>query len=233
MRTLSRMLVFVLFVCLSTAYGGASPLPDQQEYMPEKGKGRVVVVISGHAGTSTYQPYAKNLAEQGFYVILVDSNDFWQKEKGVGKDLLRGVITTAQQSPHALPGKAAVIGFSLGGGVALNFATKMPDLLSAVVLLYPFTSHINKPGAYVTKFEVPTLLLAGGRDTYENCCTIEKARELNDAAKAFDGNAKLQVVEYPSADHGFAIASRKTYIKSDADDALNKTIEYINKYMGK
>ena len=40
------------------------------------------------------------------------------------KIFLRGVVARAQQSPHALPGKAAVIGFSQGGAATLTWATQ-------------------------------------------------------------------------------------------------------------
>ncbi len=232
MRVICRVIVIVFLVCMSRAYA-ETPLPDQQEYVPENEKGQVVIVVSGNSGPNQYHPYAKHLAEQGYYTVLVDSNDFWKKEHGGGKDLLKGVIVRAQQSSHALPGKAAVIGFSLGGGVSLNFATKMPDLVSAVVVYYPLTSFIKDPEAYVSKFEVPTLMLAGGRDNYKSCCMIEKAHELNNAAKAYDGNAMFQLVEYPFAEHGFSISSEKGYRKSDADDAFQRTLDYLHQHMGK
>jgi dienelactone hydrolase len=94
-----------------------------KEFVPPNGKGRVIVVVTGQTGPPNYAYYAKDMAAQGYYTVLVNGNDFWKKEfwkeefwrEGTGSALLRGVIARAQQSPHALPGKAAVIGFSLGG----------------------------------------------------------------------------------------------------------------------
>ena len=231
MKAFCRVVVIVLFVLLSSAYAEA-PLPDQKEFMPESGKGRVVIVVSGTTGTYHYQTYAKHLAEQGYYAVLVDSNDFWKKEDGGGKDLLRGVIERAQQSSKALPGKVAVIGFSLGGGVSLNFATKMPDLVSAVVVNYPLTNFIKNPKDYVSKFKVPTLMIAGGHDTFKNCCRIEKAHELDDAARAYDGNAMFKLVVYPGAEHAFDIISEKAYRMSDADDAFHRALDFLRERMG-
>lgn len=231
MKTKCLVIAITLFAFLTQAYADA-PLPPQKEYAPENGKGRVVLVVSGQQGPAKYENFAKSLAELGYYAVLVDSNDFWNKEDGGGKVLLQGVIAQAQQSAHALPGKAAVIGFSLGGGVSLNFATKMKDLVCAVVVYYPATSHIKNPDSFVSKIEVPTLMLAAGRDTYQDCCVIENARKLDKAAKALNGNSMFKVVEYPYADHAFAISSEKAYREDDSKDAFRRAIDHIRQYCG-
>jgi len=59
----------------------------------------------------------------------------------------------------------------------------MPELVSAVVVYYPFTSHITNPDNFVSEIKVPTLMFAGGRDTHKNCCLIETARKLADALR--------------------------------------------------
>jgi dienelactone hydrolase len=141
----------ILLGCLSQIDAAEQP-PWQQEFYPANGKGRVVVVVTGHTGPRSYAYYAKDIAAQGYYAVLVNGNDFWRKDLGgEGRDLLRGVVARAQQSPHALPGKAAVIGFSQGGGATLTWATRMSDAVSAVVTYYPETRSINNPGAFVSK----------------------------------------------------------------------------------
>src|SRR5664279_2466864 len=119
------VIAIMIFVFLGRAYADA-PLPSQKEYEPTKGKGRVVVVVSGQTGPGNYAYIAKDFAEQGYYAVLVDGNDYWIKGGG-GEALLKGVITRSQKSPHALPGKVAVVGFSLGGASSLTYATRMQD----------------------------------------------------------------------------------------------------------
>jgi dienelactone hydrolase len=220
----------MLFVFLGRAYADA-PLPSQKEYEPPKGKGRVVVVVSGQTGPGNYAYVAKDFAEQGYYAVLVDGNDFWIKGDG-GEALLKGVITRSQQSPHALPGKVAVVGFSLGGASTLTYTTRMPELVSAVVVCYPGTQHITNPDNFVSKITVPTLMLAGGRDTYHNCCRIEMARKLADAAKKSEGKVMLEVFEYPNAEHGFTIKSSKAWLPTDAADAFRRTLSHLRQYSG-
>jgi dienelactone hydrolase len=221
----------MLFVFLARAYADA-PLPSQKEYEPPKGKGRVVVVVSGRTGPGNYAYVAEDLAVQGYYAVLVDGNDFPFIKRTGGEALLKGVITRSQKSPHALPGKVAVVGFSLGGGFTLTNATRMPELVCAVVVYYPLTSHITNPDNFVSKIMAPTLMFAGGRDTYKNCCLIETARKLAEAAKKSEGKVILEVFEYPYAEHGFIIKSTKEWSPTDAADAFRRTLSHLRQYSG-
>ena len=222
------VIAIMIFFFLGRAYADA-PLPSQKEYEPVKGKGRVVVVVSGQTGPGNYAYIAKDFAEQGYYAVLVDGNDYWIKGGG-GEALLKGVITRSQKSPHALPGKVAVVGFSLGGASSLTYATRMPDLVSAVVVYYPATYYITNPDNYVAKIKVPTLMFAGVNDTYKNCCRIETARQLADAAKKSEGKAMLEVIEYPNAEHGFTIKSIRAWSPTYAADAFRRTLSHLRQY---
>lgn len=230
MRVFCRVIAIVLVGYLSQASAEDS-LPSQKEYEPPNGKGRVVVVVSGQTGPGNYVYYAKDLAENGYYAVLVDGNDFWIKGGG-GEALLRGVISRAHQSPHALPGKVAVIGFSLGGASALTYASRMQDLVSAVVVSYPATYYIANPDNFVAKIMVPTLMFAGGRDTYKNCCLIETARKLANAAKTRGGKTMLEVVEFPDAEHGWTIKSLRSYRGDHTADGFRRTLDHLRQNSG-
>ena len=230
MGVVYRVIAIMLFVDLSQAYAEDS-LPSQKEYEPPNGKGRVVVVVSGQTGPSNYAYYAKDLAEKGYYAVLVDGNDFWIKGGG-GEALLKGVITRAQQSPRALPGKVAVIGFSRGGASCLTYAARMQELVSAVVVSYPSTRHITNADAFVSQIKVPTLMFAGGRDTYKNCCLIETARKLASAAKTSGGKVMLEVVEYPDAHHGWTIRSSTSYREDYTADGFRRTLDHLRQNSG-
>ena len=108
MRALLRLLSLLL-TCVALAAQADDAGPAQKEYLPKAGTGRVVVVISGQTGASNYTSISQDFAAAGYYAVLVDGNDLWTKGGG-GNALLQGVITRAQASSHALPGKVGEIG---------------------------------------------------------------------------------------------------------------------------
>src|ERR1035437_9709039 len=198
--------------------------PTQTTYAPVNGKpGPVVIAISGHSGPTSYQTYAANLAELGYYTILVDGNDILNPEH-TGPANLSKAIARAQHSPNAVPGKVAVIGFSQGGGGALYNAAEMPEAVSMVVAYYPYTrTWANNIELLVKRFQVPVLVMAGGIDRYHDCCVIESMHAIEAAAKT--SGSKFELVLYPEANHGFNLESGargepgRAYRPDDARDA--------------
>jgi dienelactone hydrolase len=190
-----------------------------------------VVVVSGHTGPANYEYFAYDLAAQGYYAVLVDGNDFWVRDR-TGEEKLKAVIARARQSPHALPGKVAVVGFSLGGASTLSYAARMPELVAGVVAYYPFTSFIGNPEDFISKVKVPVLLMAGGRDRYKDCCRVETARKLAELAGSTPGAPRLELVEYPDAEHGWIIKSLKTYRGRDSEDGFKRTVAFLRESLG-
>ena len=228
MRSLRRILS-VLLACVALAAHADDAGPPQKEYVPKGDKGRVVVVISGQTGASNYTSISQDFADAGYYTVLVDGNDLWAKGGGGGK-LLLGVIERAQASPHALPGKAGVVGFSRGGAAALAYATRMPEHVATVVVMYPLTNFIKDPAEFMGKVKLPVLMLAGTADTYQGCCTIEMARALDAAAKANADVAPLFVLhEYEGADHGFNMntSHQRALVADSRDRAIAQLRQYL------
>jgi dienelactone hydrolase len=217
-----RFLVTVLAI-VSLCASAQDSVPKQQEFTPKSGSGRVVVLISGQTGMPGYAMTAQQIADAGFDVVLVDGNDFWIKDTSRAFNMLKGVITRAQASSHALPGKVGVVAYSLGGVSGLGYATRMPDLVATVVVGYPDTSFIKDPTDFVTKIKVPVLMFAGTADTYKDCCLIEKARQLADAAKA-SSPPMLTLHEYNGVGHGFNLATAARKDQAAGQDALERTI---------
>ena len=89
---------------------------------------------------------------------------------------------------------------------ALAYAAKMPDLVATVVANYPLTSFIKDPADFIARTKVPVLMLAGTADTYKDCCLIEKARQLAEAAKATSPPI-LTLHEYQNVGHGYNLAT--------------------------
>lgn len=188
----------------------------QQEIPPPAGTGRVVVVVSGMSGPDHYTPVAQAIAALGYDVVLLDGNDM----AGSHGAALRAAIIQAQKSAHGLPGKVGLVGFSLGGAVALYFGSQWNDLVAVDIDWYPATKEIADDTAFARRLRVPVLMFAGGQDNYRACCLADKARAL--AAAAAAQNAAFDLVVYPDADHDFVRGGRH-YNASDYADALRQT----------
>lgn len=200
--------------------------PARQEFTPKSGSGRVVVVISGQSGSVNYTATAQQIANAGFDVVLVDGNDFWIKDTLRARNMLKEVIAHAQAGSHAVPGKVGVVGYSLGGASALTYAARMPDLVATVAAAYPYTAFIKDPADFVAKIKVPVLMFAGTADTYKNCCLIEMARELANAAKA-SSPSMLTLHEYNGVGHGFNLAAAARKDQAAGQDAMERTIAQL------
>jgi len=200
--------------------------PPQELFLPKGEKGPVVVVISGQSGTPNYRSYAKQVAELGYYTVLIDGKDILTRQQD-GAANLRKVVARAQASPNGAPGKVMVIGFSQGGGGVLAHAVAMPDLITAAVVHYPATSWARNLAGVVGRLQMPLLVLAAERDRYNNCCLIEHMREMEAAAKA--RGLPLELIVYPNADHGFNLTG-PTYRTDDTADAWRRATEMLAKH---
>jgi dipeptidyl aminopeptidase/acylaminoacyl peptidase len=204
--------------------------PAQTASTPAGGKGRIVMVLSGRNGPVGLEPVTDALVKLGYYTVLLDGNDILRDDLG-DRGQLPLAIRRAQKSDKALPGKAAVIGFSQGGGGALAYATRLPDLVAVVIAYYPKTDFIEAYGGYdkfVGGFRVPTLILAGGADTFYNCCRIATMRQIEATARKL--GAPVDLVVYPDAYHGFNLGSH--YRPADAADAWARVTTLLREYLG-
>jgi dienelactone hydrolase len=194
----------------------------------------VIVAISGYSGPNSYQGYAAELAQLGYYVVLVDGKDILNADHG-GAARLSKAVARALRAPRAVPGKVAVIGFSLGGGGALYNAADMPADVSMVVAYYPYTrTWTSNIDVLVKRFRVPVLVLAGGLDRYKECCVVESMQAMQAAARS--RGAPFELVVYPEANHGFNLESgasgepARAYRPEDARDAWRRTVEMLSRY---
>jgi dienelactone hydrolase len=223
MTALSRLTRVVgLLACLTAA----SVARAQQEFPPPQGKGRVVVVASGMSGPEHYTTVSREIAQLGYDVVLFDGN----KMEGTQGEGVKTAILQAQQMPHALPGKVALVGFSLGGGMALFYGTQWPDLVSGAVVWYPATIFIKDIAGFPGRLKVPVLMFAGENDTFRNgCCLVDKARAL--AAAATGAGKPFELITYPKTDHDF-IKGGAHYNSNSYSDALQRTAAKLKELLG-
>jgi dienelactone hydrolase len=199
----------------------------QEEIPPPTGKGRVVIVLSGVAGSATYRPIATRIASLGYDVMLIDSNSLTKQGGGRG-DALRAAIVKARQMPNAIPGKVAIVGFSIGGGIALGLGSMWNDDVAVVAAWYPTTSDFKDAKAFASRIKVPIVMFAGVADPGP-CCLVAKAHELENAAKG--ANAPFELTTYPGVKHNFLIPG-SAFDSKAAEDAFAKTSAALKRYLG-
>jgi dienelactone hydrolase len=206
-----------------TCLTSAPVVNAQQEFPPPQGKGRVVVLASGTSGPAHYTTVAREIAELGYDVVLFDGNQM----AGTTGDGVKTDIMEAQKMPHALPGKVALVGFSMGGGMYLYYATQWPDLVAGAVLWYPVNSFIHDVPGFVTRLKVPVLMFAGAKDG--GCCLADLDNALAKASTAASKQFKLFV--YEDAEHDFAKGEDR-YNSKDYSDAFKRTADMLKEYLG-
>ena len=222
----------VIFVI--TLFGGCSSKsqgPQYEIFPPAGGKGTIVIVASGYTGPGFYRDFSSKLAELGYYTVLMDGKDLFDPGSiGLivpGMENLQTVIAESKSSPQAIPGKASLVGFSVGGAGVLSFGAKLKDQVSAVVAYYPAITTMGRDmKTFAARLQTPVLLFAGVKDLYHNCCLIESMRELAKAPKT----VPFELVEYPNARHGFNLNSLPfAYLPEDASDSWERTVAFLNR----
>lgn len=195
----------------------------KEEFLPPGGKGPAVLVLSGQSGPQPRVPYVRKLAEAGYYVVLVDGNDMLNRSGNAARHFNDALAQTLASPANTAP-KAAVLGFSLGGGGTLLHALHRAEQVSMAVLYYPATSWIADIPALVSRVNVPALLLAAEKDSYRNCCPIERARQIEQAAKG--RGLAFELVVYPQAEHAFDLPGPQLRA-GDTDDAWQRTLAML------
>ena len=208
-----------------------SQKPQYEIFPPAGGKGAIVLVVSGYAGKDYFRSFSSKLAALGYYTLLMDGKDLIDPGRMgqiiPGAENLQNAIAAAKSSPHATPGKVALVGFSIGGAGVLRYGSNLKDQVSAVVAYYPaITTTGWDIKTLAAGLQTPVLLLAGGQDQYENCCLIESMRELAEAPKT----VPFEYVEYPDAGHCFNLDINVplfTYRPKDAANAWDRTLAFL------
>jgi dienelactone hydrolase len=220
--------IAILVGCSSEPEG-----PQCEIFPPAKGKGAVVIVASGYSGPGFYRDFSARLAAHGYYTVLMDGKDLIDPGRiGLivpGAENLQAVIADAKSAHQAIPGKVALVGFSIGGAGALRYGAALEGPVAAVVAYYPaITTTGWDMKTFAAGFKTPVLLLAGGQDRYEDCCLIESMRELAGAPKT----VPFEYVEYPQAGHCFNLdvdIPLFTYRPQDAEDAWARTESFLGR----
>lgn len=125
--------------------------------------------------------------------------------------------------------RVGIVGFCMGGTVALAVATRRP--LGAAVTFYGGGVTAGRFGFdplvdEAPRLRAPWLGLFGDLDEGIPVDDVERLR----AAAAISGQP-TEVVRYPDAGHGFHCDARKSYHEPSATDAWVRTVAWFRRYL--
>jgi carboxymethylenebutenolidase len=136
-----------------------------------------------------------------------------------GLETIRQTIAEAKHAYHVR--KIGITGYCMGGTFALRSACEISELAAAA----PFYGDIPEENV-LKRLKVPTLFIAGKRDTWIN---PEKVNQLKEAARKY--NLPVEVVTY-DADQAFFNNTRpEVYNAEAAADAWRRVLDLFRKHL--
>jgi carboxymethylenebutenolidase len=120
-----------------------------------------------------------------------------------------------------------VIGFCMGGGLALVLATQRPDAVKAVVTAYGVIPWPDAQPDYALLDAAVSVHVAG----QDGFFTPEAARALEDQLRGLGKSAEFHL--YPEADHAFFNEDRPEVFRQDAADLLwGRALAFFRQTLG-
>ncbi len=183
--------------------------------------------------TSHIRTQVRRFAELGFYVIAPDLFDgqttstddeglALTKQLGEAGPPRVGAALRALETHHRCNGQMGVVGWQIGGELALHAALHRHDLKAAVA----FYARPDDFLVLMPADETPILAFYGEQDTRTSAETLKKMR---DALAKSPGKGRMIV--YPGASSGFFNEERPTYNPEAAADAWAKMLEFLDKHL--
>jgi carboxymethylenebutenolidase len=201
---------------------------------PAAGKGPGVLVIQEWWGLVDHiKKVCDRFAAEGFTALAPDMYHgqtasepdaagklFMALNIGQAEKDLRGAAAYVAQ--HSSSARLGVVGFCMGGQLALFAATLNPSI-GACVNFYGI--HPNVKPDY-TKLNGPVLGLFAEKDQF---VTPDVARQVDAAIKQAGKQSEIHI--YPNVDHAFFNDEREVYDKAAADDAWRRTLAFFRQHL--
>jgi carboxymethylenebutenolidase len=202
---------------------------------PKAGKGPGVVVIQEWWGLVDHiKKVCDRFANEGFSALAPDlyhgktakepdeaGKLFMALNVAQAEKDLKGAVTQLLQ--HSSTKKVGVIGFCMGGQLAL-FAATLNPAVGAVVDFYGVHPNVKPDFA---KLSGPVLGLFAEKDGF---VTPQVARDVDAAIKKAGKSSEIHI--YPGVDHAFFNDERPdVYNKAAAEDAWRRTLAFFRQHL--
>ena len=219
---------------------GSVKLHTWVEYPEGSGKAPIVMVMQHGPGMDDWQrALADQLALEGFIAIAVDlhsglgpnggnydsfegTDDVMRATARLTQDEMQRRYKAALEWGRKLPrwnGKAASIGFCMGGGNSFRFAAEVPELDAAVAY------YGGTPGEdLLARIKAPVLAFYGEDDARVTAAAEPTKSAMQKLGKAFEYHV------YPHATHGFLEFQDLAGNPLATSDSWSKTIAFLKEH---
>ncbi|HSM30550.1 MAG TPA: dienelactone hydrolase family protein [Woeseiaceae bacterium] len=179
---------------------------------------------------------AERLAAEGYIVLAVD---LFGGEVATTPGAARQLMLRAVENSDSLRSnlkqayafvtdtagapRVASLGWCFGGGWSLNTALLFPEELDAAVIYY---GQVTDDEDRLAALEVPILGLFGSED---RGIKLESVRRFEETLERLGKDYEIQV--YEGAGHAFANPSGNNFNAGYADDAWERTLEFLREHL--
>jgi carboxymethylenebutenolidase len=195
-----------------------------------------VVVIQEWWGLNDHiKDVARRLAAQGFAALAPDlyrgqvaaePDDARKLAMNLERDRairdIQGAVNFLIEQSFVQPKKIGVMGFCMGGGIALSMSYRGENV-GAVAVFY------GRPEPDTTVYRGVTAPVLGLYGEADQGIPVESVRQLDEALSSYD--KPHEIVIYPGAPHAFFNDERPSYRREAAEDAWKRTLEWFRRYL--
>jgi carboxymethylenebutenolidase len=196
----------------------------------------IIVIHEWWGLNDNVRAMADRLAGEGYIVLAIDlfGGTSATTPEEARQQMLRVVenpraanenIRQAYEFVDATAGAPRIgsLGWCFGGGWSLNTAILLPDEIDATVIYY---GQVTDDEERLRPISSPILGLFGAQD---QGITVESVQNFEAALERLRKNYDIHI--YPGADHAFANPTGTAYNADVAEDAWQKTVEFLNLHL--
>jgi carboxymethylenebutenolidase len=218
------------------------PVSSEKGQSTNETKLPAVVMIHENKGLNDHVKNMANLlAQQGYVVLAADlfkgevvteQNDSRRLTQAVRSNPenavnnLQAAVEYASSLPNVDPSRIASMGWCFGGGQSLQLALNSQDHPLAATIIY-YGSALVTDNSNLSKIKWPVLGVFGDQD---RGIPVEKVNEFK--ATLDEVGVPNEIYIYKGVGHAFANPSGDNYAPTETQDAWEKTVAFLKKYLG-
>jgi carboxymethylenebutenolidase len=218
------------------------PVSSEKGQATNETKLPAVIMIHENKGLNDHiKNMANLLAQQGYVVlaadlfkgeVVTDQNDSRRLTQAVRSDPenainnLQAAVEYASSLPNVDPSRIASMGWCFGGGQSLQLALNSKDHPLAATIIY-YGSALVTDNSNLSKIKWPVLGVFGDQD---RGIPVDKVNEFK--ATLDEVGVPNEIYIYKGVGHAFANPSGDNYAPAETQDAWEKTLAFLKKYLG-